>query len=122
MVLRSLGSVPCMALKTIASSSTVRAIGPSLSMLQLNAIAPYLLTRPNDGRKPVSPHSVDGDTIDPSVSEPMAKGMQPALTAEAGPADEPLEPRLISQGLRVMPPNQTSPCANSPKVSLAISI
>src|SRR5476651_1232084 len=121
MVLRSLGSVPCIALKTMASSSTFRAIGPSLSMLQLKAIAPYLLTRPNEGRKPVSPHSVDGDTMEPSVSDPMAKGTQPAATAEAGPAEDPLEPRVISHGLRVCPPNQLSPLASSPKVSLAIS-
>src|SRR5476651_83678 len=109
MVLKSFGSKPWMALNTMAASSTLRVIGPSLSMLQLSAIAPYLLTRPKEGRRPVSPHSVDGDTMEPKVSEPMAKGKQPALTVEAGPADEPLEPRLISHGLRVIPPNQVSP-------------
>src|SRR4051812_28174424 len=103
----------------MAQSSTLRVMGPSLSMLQLKAIAPYLLTLPNDGRKPVSPHSVDGDTIEPNVSDPIAKGKQPALTLDAGPADEPLEPRVISQGFLVLPPNQTSPWASSPKVSLA---
>ena len=30
--------------------------------------------------------------MEPSVSEPMAKPTQPAATALAGPADEPLEP------------------------------
>src|SRR6185312_2784359 len=122
MVLRSFGSVPCIALKTMAASSTVRAIGTNLSMLQLRAIAPYLLTRPNDGRNPVTPHSVDGETIEPNVSDPMAKGRQPALTADAEPADEPLEPRVISHGFFVLPPNQTSPCASSPNDVFAISM
>src|SRR5476651_201012 len=105
----------------MAQSSTLRVIGPNLSMLQLKAIAPYLLTRPNDGRKPVSPHSVEGDTMDPRVSDPIANGKQPALTVEAGPADDPLEPRVISHGFLVLPPNQTSPWANSPKVNFAQS-
>src|SRR5476651_922308 len=121
MVLRSCGSVPCIALKTIAASSTQRAMGPSLSMLQLSAIAPYLLTRPKEGRKPVSPHSVDGETMEPKVSDPMAKGKQPAATVDAGPADDPLDPRVMFQGFLVRPPNHTSPWASSPKVSLAQS-
>src|SRR5471032_2939595 len=111
-----------MALNTMAASSTQRAIGPSLSMLQLRAIAPYLLTRPNDGRRHVSPHSVDGETIEPKVSEPMANGRQPALTADAEPADEPLDPRVISHGFFVLPPNHTSPWASSPNEVFAINI
>src|SRR6185312_24454 len=122
MVLKSLESVPCIALKTIAASSTLRAMGPSLSMLQLKAIAPYLLTRPKEGRRPVTPHSVDGDTIDPRVSDPMAKGRQPALTADAEPADEPLDPRVISHGFFVLPPNHTSPWASSPNEVFAINM
>ena len=60
-------------------------------MLQLNAIAPVRGTRPKVGRKPVVPHSVEGETIEPSVSLPIAKGKRPAETDEADPADEPLE-------------------------------
>ena len=45
----------------------------------------------------------------------------PAATAEADPADDPLDPRRGSQGLRVLPPNQTSPCASAPSESFATS-
>jgi len=61
-------------------------------MLQESAIAPVRGTSPNDGRRPVQPQRVDGDEIDPSVSEPMLNATQPAAVAEAGPADEPLDP------------------------------
>ena len=104
----------------MAQSSTLLVMGPNLSMLQLKAIAPYLLTRPKVGLKPVVPHSVDGETIEPKVSEPIANGKHPAATADAEPADDPLEPRFKFQGFFVFPPNQTSPMANSPSVVFAI--
>ena len=47
--------------------------------------------------------------MEPSVSVPMANGSSPAATAEAEPADEPLEPLFTSHGVRVFSPNQTSP-------------
>ena len=43
----------------------------------------------------------------------MAKGTNPAATADAEPAEEPLDPVSGSQGLRVIPPNQTSPQARA---------
>jgi len=61
-------------------------------MLQESAIAPVRGTRPNDGRRPVQPQRVEGEEIEPSVSEPMLNATHPAAVAEAGPADEPLEP------------------------------
>src|SRR5262245_2950553 len=96
-------------------------MGPSLSMLHDSAIAPWRLTRPNVGLSPVAPQRVQGDTIEPSVSVPIAKPTSPATVAAADPADEPLEPFLSSQGLRVRPPNQPSPIASAPRLSLAIS-
>jgi hypothetical protein len=105
----------------MAVSSTARQIGPSLSIVQESAMAPVLGTRPNVGRRPVVPQRVDGDEIEPRVSEPMAKATQPAAVAEADPADDPLDPCLVFQGLRVIPPNHLSPCANAPSVSLATS-
>jgi len=75
-------------------------------MLQESAIAPVLGTKPKVGRSPVQPHRVDGDDIEPSVSDPMLNATHPAAVADAGPADEPLEPWLGFHGLRVMPPNQ----------------
>src|SRR5229473_8016787 len=96
-------------------------MGPSLSMLQESAIAPVLGTKPNDGRSPVQPQRVEGEEIEPSVSEPMLKATQPAAVAEAGPAEDPLEPCLVFQGFRVTPPNHTSPMARAPSVSFATS-
>jgi hypothetical protein len=61
-------------------------------MLHESAIAPVRGTNPNVGRNPVHPHRVEGDEIEPSVSEPMLNATQPAAVAEAGPADDPLEP------------------------------
>src|SRR5712671_543306 len=118
---RSCPSGPWIALSTIAVSSTARQIGPSMSMVQERAMAPVRGTNPNVGRKPVVPHRVDGEEIDPSVSEPMANATQPADVAEADPADDPLDPCSVFQGLRVMPPNHLSPCASAPSVSLATS-
>src|SRR6185437_2773490 len=110
-----------MASSTSAQSSAVLQIGPSLSIVQLSAIAPVRGTSPNDGRNPESPQRVEGDEIDPSVSDPMANPTQPAATALAGPADEPLDPCFGFHRLRVCPPNHLSPMASAPSVSLATS-
>src|SRR5215831_8325499 len=110
-----------MALNTKAQSSTLRQMGPSLSMDQESAIAPVRGTSPNVGRRPVVPQRVDGEEMEPSVSEPMAKPTQPAAVAEADPADDPLEPCCGFHGLRVIPPNHLSPWARAPRVSLATS-
>src|SRR5947209_4955626 len=88
-------------------------------MDQLSAMAPARLTRPYVGRKPVTPQRSHGETIEPYVSDPMPNGIRPAAVAADEPADEPLEPSFTFQGLRVMPPNQTSPMANSPRVIFA---
>src|SRR5260370_9731443 len=90
-------------------------------MLQESAIAPVRGTSPKEGLRPVHPHRVDGEEIEPSVSEPTLKATHPAAVAEAGPADEPLDPCLVFQGLRVTPPNHTSPCASAPSVNFATS-
>src|SRR5579864_6649715 len=90
-------------------------------MLHDSAIAPVRGTSPNVGRSPVHPQRVEGDDIDPSVSEPMLKATQPAAVADAGPAEDPLEPCAGFQGFRVLPPNHSSPCASAPRVSFATS-
>src|SRR5256885_9747442 len=96
-------------------------MGPNLSMLQESAIAPVRGTRPNDGRSPVHPQRVDGDEIEPSVSDPMLNATHPAAVAEAGPAEEPLDPCFVFQGFRLTPPNHTSPSASAPSVNFATS-
>ena len=78
-------------------------------MDQLRAMAPFRLTLPKVGRKPVTPQTVQGDTIEPHVSVPIAKGTNPAETDAADPAEDPLEPFVISHGFRVFPPYHRSP-------------
>src|SRR4051812_35070297 len=94
-------------------------MGPSLSIVQLSAIAPVRGTNPNVGRSPVSPHRVHGEEMEPSVSEPIANATHPADTALAEPADDPLDPCSGFQGLRVRPPNHLSPMASAPSVNFA---
>jgi len=62
---------------------------------------PCRLTRPKVGRSPVTAHSRQGETMLPRVSLPSAKPTSPPAVALAEPADEPLDPRAVSQGLRV---------------------
>src|SRR5256885_6192092 len=57
--------------------------------------------------------------MEPPVSVPTANPTRPAAVADAGPADDPPEPRVVSHGFLVRPPNQTSPIASSPVVSFA---
>ena len=118
MVAGSLVSLPLRTARTMALSTADLEMGPTLSMDQLRAMAPCLLTRPKVGRNPVTPLRVEGETIEPSVSVPMAKGTNPALTAEAEPAEDPLDPCFRFQGFLVTPPNQTSPIAKAPRVNL----
>ena len=119
MAAKSSPSAPWIASNMSAQSSMDRAIGPSLSIDQESVMQPCRLTRPNVGRKPDAPQARQGETMLPSVSLPIAKPTNPAATAEAEPADDPLEPVRGSHGLRVRPPNQRSPIASAPNDSLA---
>ena len=58
------------------------------------------------GLKPVAPQVVDGETILPQVSVPIAKGTKPATVAEVEPADDPDDPYFKFHGFFVLPPNQ----------------
>src|ERR1700758_756502 len=89
-------------------SSTPRAIGPSLSSDQHSVMAPVRGTRPNVARSPVTPQRIDGLTILPPVSLPIANPTSPAAVAAPGPALEPDDPSSSNQGFIVCPPNQIS--------------
>ena len=102
-------------------SSTLRAMGPSLSSDQHRVIAPVRATRPKVGRSPVIPQRMDGLTMLPPVSLPMAKPTNPAAVAAPGPALEPEEPSSSSHGFMVWPPNQMSFSASAPRLNLATS-
>jgi len=59
----------------------------TIGSFQDNAMAPWRLTRPNEGRSPVTPQKADGQMMEPHVSLPMAKGTSPAATAAPGPGN-----------------------------------
>src|SRR5271157_327540 len=110
-----------MASKTSAQSSIERAMGPILSIDHDSDMQPWRLTLPKVGRRPEAPQARQGETMLPSVSLPRAKPTSPAAAVAAEPAEEPLDPRRGSHGLRVLPPNHWSPIARAPKDSLATS-
>src|ERR1700722_20661469 len=97
-----------MACKTSSVSSTLRAIGPSLSSDQHRVIAPVRGTRPYVGRNPATPQRILGATILPPVSLPIEKPTRPAAVAAPGPALDPDAPSCSSHGFKVWPPNQMS--------------
>src|SRR5580658_6291999 len=110
-----------MACNTSIASSTLRVMGPSLSSDQHNVIAPVRGTRPYVGRSPVIPQRMEGLTMLPSVSLPIAKPTSPAAVAAPGPALEPDDPSSSSHGFMVCPPNQMSFNASAPRLSFATS-
>ena len=99
-------------------SSTLRVIGPSLSIDQHSVMAPVRATRPNVGRNPVSPQRIDGLTMLPSVSLPIENATSPAAVAAPGPALEPDEPSSSSHGFIVWPPYQMSFARKGAKTQL----
>ena len=88
----------------------MRHIGPILSRVQLRAIAPFLLTRPRVGRRPVIPQYTAGVNIDPHVSVPNAKGTNPAATAAPEPLDDPPVHLEVSHGFNPGPVREAFGC------------
>src|SRR5437016_11654663 len=92
-----------MAASTSPQSCAVRAIGPSLSIVQESAMAPCRLTSPYVGRRPVTPQYAAGVRIEPEVSEPIADGTRPAATALPDPLEDPPDQRVRSHGFKPGP-------------------
>src|SRR6202012_1354781 len=113
-------SGPLIAFSTRIVSSTLRAMGPSLSSDQQSVMAPLRGTRPYVGRRPVTPQRMEGLTIDPPVSDPIANATSPAAVGAPGPALYAPGPSSSSHGFIVWPPNQISFSANAPILSFAI--
>src|SRR5262245_57541380 len=99
-----------MAARTTAQSSAVWQIGPSLSIVQLRAMAPCRLTRPYVGRSPGRPRNPDGARMEPAVRDPMARGTRPAATAAPEPLDDPPHHDFLSHGFRPGPVNEALAC------------
>jgi len=107
---RSWPSGPWIALRTIAVSSTARQIGPSLSMVQERAMAPVRGNEPKS-RTQAGCFRIElmGKKSNPAFPSrwQMLRSRQPLL--KPARADDPLDPCLVFQGFRVMPPNHLSP-------------
>src|SRR5262245_66644709 len=90
-------------------------MGPSLSSDQQRVMAPVRGTRPNVGRRPVTPHRIAGATMLPPVSLPTENATSAAAVAAPGPALDPDAPPSSSQGVIVWPPHQTALRARAPR-------
>ena len=64
-------------------------IGPAVSCAAEIGTIPDRLTSPSVGLMPTTPQAAAGETIEPSVSVPIASGASPAATAIADPELEP---------------------------------
>src|ERR1700692_2276503 len=95
--------------RTIEASRTVRHIGPAPSWLCEMGMMPVRLTRPTVGLVPTRPLLDDGQTIEPSVSVPMAAAHRLAETAAPEPALEPQGLRSSAYGFLVWPPRPLHP-------------
>ena len=83
-------------------------------------MAPVRGTKPKVGRRPVTPQRVEGEEMEPSVSEPMEKrDASGGSGATPGRRKSRWSPGGGFQGLRVRPPNHLSPMASAPSVSFA---
>ena len=101
--------MPVNALNNAAASATVRAMGPAVSCVEEMGMMPERLRSPTVGFKPTMPHDDAGETMDPSVSEPMATVHKSAATAAPEPELEPEALRSSMCGLRVSPPRPLQP-------------
>src|SRR5688572_27716288 len=93
----------------MAASRTVRAIGPAVSCEWEIGMMPVRLTSPTVGLMPTMPHTLDGHTIEPSVSVPTATAHKLAATAAPEPELDPHGLRSSAYGLRVSPPRPLQP-------------
>ena len=73
----------------IATSDTLRAIGPPVSKLSDSGMIPLRLRSPSVGFRPTMPLDVAGPRIEPPVSVPMPSGAYAAAIATPVPPDDP---------------------------------
>ena len=79
-----------------------------MSRVQQSAIAPWRLTRPYVGRRPVTPQNAAGVMMEPTVSDPIANETRPAATAAPGPLEEPPLQYAVFHGFKPGPVNDAS--------------
>ena len=92
-----------MASSVLAQSTTVREIGPAVSIDQLAPNTPCLLTNPSVGRMPTKPQNAAGPRMLPPVSSPSEVAHKKAAVAAPDPLLEVPGFRRVSQGFRGRP-------------------
>ena len=88
---------------TSATSSTVRAIGPTVSSSGTSGNTPSVETSPHCDFRPTTSQAADGRRIEQPVSVPSASSHSPAASAAAEPDDEPPVVRPGCAGLPARP-------------------
>src|SRR5712691_4704123 len=83
---------------------------------------PVRLTRPSVGLTPTSAVLLAGDTIDPSVSVPIAAAVRFAATAAPDPELDPDGLRSSTYGFFVWPPRPLQPLVERDERKLAHSL
>src|SRR5262245_50961785 len=84
-------------------------MGPAVSCVCEMGMIPARLTSPTVGLIPTMPFVVAGQTIEPSVSVPIATAQRFAATATPDPELEPQGFRSSAYGFRVCPPRALQP-------------
>ncbi len=105
----SSGSAAAITDSSAAASATVAAIGPAVSCTGDSGTIPVRLTRPAVGLMPTIPQALAGETMEPSVSVPIASGARPAATPTAEPELDPDGLRSSAYGLAAWPPRVDQP-------------
>src|SRR5687768_8493199 len=111
-----------MALSSIATSATVRPIGPAVSCEIEIGMRPLRLTRPTVGFKPTSPDTDAGQMMLPSVSVPTPMAARLAAIAVPVPELEPQGFRSSTYGFFVWPPRELHPDVDRVERKLAHSL
>src|SRR5260370_41604520 len=93
----------------MAASLTVRVMGPAVSWLCAIGMIPALLTNPRVGLMPTMPLADDGQTIEPSVSVPIAAAQRFADTAPPDPELDPHGFRSSTYGFFACSPRPLHP-------------
>src|SRR5262249_9154004 len=83
---------------------------------------PARLTRPRVGLMPTIPFVVDGDTMEPSVSVPIASATRFAATAAPEPELDPDVLRSSAYGFRARPPRALQPLVECVDLAFAHSL
>ena len=106
----------------VATSETLRAIGPPVSKLSASGTIPLRLSRPSVGLSPTMPLAEDGPRTEPPVSVPMPNWANIAAIDAPVPPLEPEGPRVKSCGLRVCKPMELKPLGTAPALRTAGSV